>query len=152
MMQLSLDFNAFIDVCKRHGVRFLIVGGYAVAAHGHARMTKDLDVFVEATDENADTLMAALTEFGFGGIGLKAADFTEPGAVIQLGSPPVRIDLLTSIDAVSFDEAYDQHVEIEVDGRSVPFIGREQLITNKEATGRLQDLADVERLRSDDAG
>jgi hypothetical protein len=81
-MQLSLDFNAFIDVRKRHGVRFLIVGGYAVAAHGHARMTKDLDVFVEATDENADTLMAALTEFGFGGIGLKAADFTEPGAVI----------------------------------------------------------------------
>ena len=109
-------------------------------------------MFVEATDENADTLMAARTEFGFGGSGLKAADFTEPGAVIQLGYPPVRIDLLTSIDAVSFDEAYDQHVEIEVDGRSVPFIGREQLIANKEATGRLQDLADVERLRSDDAG
>lgn len=152
MMQLSLDFNAFIDVCKRHGVRFVIVGGYALAAHGHARMTKDLDVFVEATNENAAALMAALTEFGFGGIGLESSDFTAPGVVIQLGYPPARIDLLTSIDAVSFAEAFDQHVEFDVDGRPVPFIGREQLIANKEATGRLQDLADVERLRSVDSG
>jgi hypothetical protein len=152
MMRLSPDFNAFIDVCSRHGVRFIIVGGYALAAHGHARTTKDLDVFVEATPDNAVVLMAALSEFGFGGIGLEASDFSEPGAVIQLGYPPVRIDLLTALDGVSFAEAFEHHIEAPVDGRLVPFIGRAQLIANKEATGRLQDLADVERLRSDDVG
>ncbi len=150
MMRLSPDFNAFIDVCSRHGVRFLIVGGYALAAHGHARTTKDLDVFVEPTAENASVLMAALTEFGFGGIGLEASDFSAPGSVIQLGYPPVRIDLLTAIDGVSFAEAFAHHIEAPVDGRLVPFIGRDELIANKQATGRLQDLADVERLRSAD--
>lgn len=150
MMRLSPDFNAFIDVCKRHGVRFLIVGGYALAAHGHARTTKDLDVFIEPTPQNAAVLMEALTEFGFGGIGLEASDFSKPGTVIQLGYPPVRIDLLTALDGVSFADAYEHHIEAPVDGRPVPFIGRDQLISNKQATGRLQDLADVERLRSDD--
>ncbi|MGI9116130.1 MAG: hypothetical protein ACR2JV_00660 [Gaiellales bacterium] len=150
--RLSPDFNAFIDVCSRHDVRFLIVGDYALAVHGHPRMTKDLDVLVEATPENAALLMLALEEFGFGGIGLEAGDVVAPGAVIQLGYPPIRIDILTSIDGVSFDDAYGHRVDVEIGGRAVPFIGRDQLIANKEATGRLQDLADVERLRSNDAG
>lgn len=150
-MRLSPDFNAFIDACSRNGVRFLIVGGYALAVHGHPRTTKDLDVLVEPTADNADRTMTALTEFGFGGIGLEAADFAEPGAVVQLGYPPLRIDLLTSIDGVAFADAHASRVEIDVDGRSVPFISREHLIANKAATGRLQDLADVERLQSADA-
>ena len=148
-MQLNPDFNAFIDICARRGVRFLIVGGYALAAHGHPRMTKDLDILVGADPGNAECLLASLDEFGFGSLDLTAADFAEPGAVIQLGYPPVRIDLLTSVDGVEFEQAYADRVEIEIDGRPVPVIDRPSLIANKRATGRLQDLADVERLESD---
>lgn len=148
-MRLSPDFNAFVDACVARGVRFLVVGGYALAAHGHPRMTKDLDVLVEPEPANAERLIAALADFGFGAIGLTAADFTEPGAVIQLGYPPLRIDLLTSLDGVPFEEAYEGRVEIDVDGRPIPVIGRDALIANKRATGRHQDLADVERLESD---
>lgn len=148
-MRLSPDFNAFVDACSAKGVRFLVVGGYALAAHGHPRMTKDLDVLVDPAPGNADRLLAALEDFGFGSLGLTAKDFTEPGAVVQLGYPPLRIDLLTSLDGVAFEEAHAGRIEIAVDGRSIPVIGRDALIANTRATGRLQDLADVERLESD---
>ena len=148
-MHLHRDFNAFIDCCTARGVRFLVVGGYALAAHGHPRMTKDLDVLVEPDPSNAERLVAALGDFGFGTIGLETADFIEPGAVVQLGYPPIRIDILTSIDGVPFEQAYDRRADVDVDGRHVPVIGRDELIANKRATGRLQDLADVERLEAD---
>ena len=148
-MHLHRDFNAFIDCCAARGVRFLVVGGYALAAHGHPRMTKDLDVLVEPDPSNAERLVAALGDFGFGTIGLETADFIEPGAVVQLGYPPIRIDILTSIDGVPFEQAYDRRADVDVDGRHVPVIGRDELIANKRATGRLQDLADVERLEAD---
>jgi hypothetical protein len=148
-MQLSRDFSEFVDACSARGVRFLVVGGYAVAAHGHPRMTKDLDVLVDPARDNADRLVAALGDFGFGSVGLVAEDFIAPGEVVQLGYPPVRIDLLTSLDGVEFDAAYAGRVDVDIDGRSIPVIGRAELIANKRATGRLQDLADVERLEAD---
>lgn len=145
-MQLSPDFSAFFAVCRRHDVRLVVVGAYALALHGHPRMTKDLDVLVEPSPGNAAALMAALEEFGFGGIGLTADDFAAEGVVVQLGYPPNRIDLLTSIDGVPFADAFARRQVMTVDGTEIPCIAREDLLANKRATGRLQDLADVERL------
>ena len=145
-MQLSPDFSAFFAACRRHDVRLVVVGAYALALHGHPRMTKDLDILVEPSPANAGALMAALEEFGIGGIGLGPDDFVAEGVVVQLGCPPNRIDLLTSIDGVSFADAYARRQVMEIDGIEVPFIARADLLANKRASGRLQDLADVERL------
>ena len=145
-MRLDRDFKEFIECCIARDVRFLIVGGYAVAAHGHPRFTKDLDVWVWLDPDNARRLVAALNDFGFGSVGITEADFAEPGAVIQLGYPPKRIDLLTSADGVDFDVCYRDRVMIDVDGVSVPFIDVANLLANKRAAGRPQDLADVAAL------
>ncbi len=149
-MRLDLEFSEFIACCAAREVRFLIVGGYALAVHGHPRFTKDLDVWLWLDPENAERLVLALDDFGFGSLGLSAGDFTLPDTVVQLGYAPKRIDLLTSIDGVDFDAAWATRAEIDIDGRSVPFISRQDLITNKQAAGRLQDLADVAALEADD--
>lgn len=140
-MELDRDFSAS---CAAHEVRYLIVGGYAVAAHGHPRFTKDLDVWVWIDEQNANRLVAALADFGFGDLGLTPGDFLDEGSVIQLGYPPKRIDILTQVDGVRFDDCWPRRVEIEVGGQRVPFIAVDDLVANKKATGRLQDLADVE--------
>jgi hypothetical protein len=146
-ISLNRDFCEFIECCVAHEVRFLVVGGYAVAAHGHPRFTKDLDVWVWVDEHNARGLLAALSDFGFGSVGLTHEDFLEPNTVVQLGYPPKRIDLLTSIDGVNFDECDANRVEFELpSGTHVPFISLEDLRANKRATGRLQDLADLEAL------
>jgi hypothetical protein len=146
-MELDPDLSEFIGCCVARDVRFLVVGGYAVAAHGHPRYTKDLDVWVWVDAANADRLLAALDDFGFGSVGLAAEDFTRPGSVVQLGHPPKRIDLLTTIDGVEFDECWSRRVEIDVSGTTTAFIDLDDLIRNKRASGRLQDLADVEALQ-----
>ena len=145
-MELDKDFNEFVKLLGDNRVRFLVVGGYAVAAHGLPRYTGDFDAWIWLDAGNAELLITALDEFGFGGLGLTAGDFIEPGVVVQLGYPPNRIDILTSIDGVNFDEAWQRRFEIEIDGRTVSFIGRHDLIVNKTAAGRPQDLADVARL------
>ncbi len=145
-MHLDRDFSEFIACCVARDARFLIVGGYALAAHGHPRFTKDLDVWIAADSANAGRLLDALADFGFGDIGLQEGDFTAPDAVIQLGYPPLRIDLLTSIDGVEFDACYSRRVVTPIDGVPVPFLHSEDLIRNKRASGRAQDLADVEAL------
>jgi hypothetical protein len=150
-VELDRDFSEFIACCVERDVRFLIVGGYALAAHGHPRFTKDLDVWVWLDAANAGRLVAALEDFGFGSLGLTASDFGEPDVVVQLGHAPKRIDLLTSIDGVEFDDCWPVRVEIEISGRAVPFIDVDHLVLNKRASGRLQDLADVEALRASDA-
>jgi hypothetical protein len=109
-MELDRDFSEFIACCAARDVRFLIVGGYALAAHGHPRFTKDLDVWVWLDAENAARLIAALNDFGFESLGLTASDFTVPDMVVQLGHAPKRIDLLTSIYGVTFDECWPDHV------------------------------------------
>jgi hypothetical protein len=123
-----------------------VVGGYAVAAHGHPRFTKDLDIWVWIDVGNACRLVEALTDFGFGSLGLVEADFAEPGVIVQLGVAPKRIDILTSVDGVSFDDCWPTRVELEIAGTAVPFIDLDHLIVNKRASGRLQDLADADAL------
>lgn len=145
-MELDPDFSEFIACCVGREVRFLVVGGYALAAHGHPRFTKDLDVWVWVDPDNARRLVRALDDFGFGSLGLTESDFTEPGVVVQLGHAPKRIDILTSIDGVRFDDCWPARLEIGIGGVAVPFIDAAHLVVNKRASGRLQDLADAEAL------
>jgi hypothetical protein len=145
-MDLNRDFSEFIACFVARDVRFLIVGGYAVAAHGHPRYTKDLDVWVRVDPENASRIVDALADFGFGDLGLAAEDFLVDDVVVQLGREPQRIDLLTFVSGVEFDEAYANRAVLQIGEAEVPVIGREELRRNKLATGRLRDLADLEDL------
>ena len=145
-MTIAPDFREFAACVNAHEVRYLIVGGYAVAFHGHPRYTKDLDVWIERTLENAQRLLRGLGDFGFGSAGLEEDDFLEPEQIIQLGFPPLRIDLLTSLTGVEFEECYKKREALDVEGVHLPFIGLEELRANKRASGRHQDLADLENL------
>ncbi|MGZ8901172.1 MAG: nucleotidyl transferase AbiEii/AbiGii toxin family protein [Limisphaerales bacterium] len=145
-MELQKDIREFIASFLSHRVEFLLVGGYALAFHGAPRFTEDIDFLVRISPENAERIEAALASFGFQSVGISQADFLEPEQVIQLGRPPHRIDLLTSITAVSWEEAWSERQEVDLGGHKVSAIGREHLIVNKRASGRLQDLADVARL------
>ncbi|MBU6233120.1 MAG: nucleotidyltransferase [Acidobacteria bacterium] len=145
-MELDQDFNEFVQLLLANDVRFLIVGGYALAAHGAPRYTGDLDTWLWVNDHNADRMLVVLDSFGFGSLNITREDLLNPDTVIQLGYPPHRIDLLTGIDGVSFDEAWNRRMEVEVNGQQIPFISREDLITNKKAVARPQDLADVAKL------
>jgi hypothetical protein len=127
-------------------VRYLVIGGYAVALHGHPRYTKDLDIWVERSRENAQALLQALAQFGMGSLGLSEEDFLTPDQVVQIGYPPNRIDILVSISGVEFPECFDRRVEVLLDGVNVYFIDLQHLKQNKKASGRLQDLADLENL------
>ena len=146
MQLLTPDFIEFIESCAARDVRFLIVGGYAVAAHGHPRATKDLDVWILADPANADRLIQALDDFGMGSIGLTRDDFLEPDVVIQLGFPPVRIDILTSVSGVSFDDCWDNRIVVNVGSVEAGLISAPDLIANKRAAGRPQDLVDADIL------
>lgn len=119
----------------------MIVGGYALAAHGLPRATGDLDARIWTDGANARRLLIALDEFGFGGIGIELDDLTSPDCVVEMGYPPYRIDLLTRISGVDFDAAWERRVEVDLGGVIVPFIGGDDLIANKRATGRPQDVA-----------
>ena len=149
-MNLDRDFSEFVGFCINRDVRFLIVGGYAVAAHGHPRFTKYLDVWVRIDRGNAERLTEALGDFGFASLGLRPDDFLEPEVVIQLGHPPKRIDLLTSVDGVEFERCWERRIEIQVGEHSIPFISQPDLVANKRASGRPQDLADVDFLAGPD--
>lgn len=150
-MELDQDFNEFVALLATHDVRYMIVGGYALAAHGLPRATGDLDAWIWADPINAQRLLSALDEFGFGGVGIEEADLTSPDRVIQLGYPPYRIDLVTQISGVEFETAWARHIEVILDGVKVPFIAREDLIINKRATGRPQVIADVLRLTANES-
>lgn len=145
-MKLSKDLREFIELLSSHAVEYLLVGGHAVAYHGYPRYTGDTDFFVRCTSDNAQRLMRALDAFGFGDVGLAATDFETEGRVVQLGVPPNRIDIVTGISGVSFDEAWAGRVEGKLDGVAVPLIGKEALLKNKRASGRAKDLADVEAI------
>jgi len=149
-MTLSPDFREFIRLLNENKVRYLIVGGYAVAFHGHPRYTKDLDVWIEGRSSNIRRLLRALDAFGFGTLDLTVDDFLEPDTVVQLGRPPQRIDLLTDVDGVGFEESDEARRDADVDGITVRFIGMDQLRANKNASGRHQDRADLENLEDGD--
>ncbi len=143
---LNQDFKEFIQSLNDNGVRYLVIGGYAVAFHGHPRYTKDMDVWIAMDAENAANMVKALEQFGFASLGLQAADFLMPDQIIQLGYPPNRIDVITTAAGVDFETCYAARVQSEVNGVPVNFIDLENLKRNKKAAGRHQDLADVENL------
>jgi hypothetical protein len=145
-MPLPKGWRAFIESLNSIGVEYLNVGSVALAQHGFPRYTGDLDILVHNSPENGERLERALQAFGFGTLGLKAADFVGPYQVVQLGVVPNRIDLLPSITGVCFAEAWAERIEVELEGILIKFIGRKALIQNKKATGRPQDLADLAAL------
>jgi hypothetical protein len=148
---LNKDFKEFIELLGSAGVEYLIVGGYALAAHGHPRYTGDLDIWIRATPANIDRLLQALSRFGFGSLGLKREDFLQPDTVVQLGYPPSRIDLLTGLSGVDFDACYPKRVDMTIAGVRVPIIGLEEFRANKRASGRAKDLADLDSLDGKDS-
>jgi hypothetical protein len=146
-MPLTKDWREFIELLNSNGVEYLVVGAFAVAFHGFPRYTADLDLLIRPTPENADRVLRALSEFGFGKLGIEAVDLCSPGMVIQLGVKPNRIDLLTAISGVSFEEAWATRSDAQIEGTAARFIGRTELIRNKEQTGRAKDLGDAQELR-----
>ncbi len=143
---LNQDFKEFIQSLNDNRVRYLVIGGYAVALHGHPRYTKDLDLWIEMKPDNAAKMVKALEQFGFASLGLKAEDFLVPDQIIQLGYPPNRIDVLSTLEGIEFESCYTSRVQVEIDAVTVNFIDLENLKRNKKATGRTQDLADLENL------
>jgi hypothetical protein len=145
-MELQKDFNDLFECFNAHDVLYMIVGGYALAFHGCPRYTGDMDVYVKPDPQNAIKIMAAIRAFGFGSVGIEQQDFEKPDQVIQLGFPPVRIDLVTSITGVEWDDAYAQCAAGKYGDTPVRYIGRNAFIANKRAVGRKKDLADLEAL------
>jgi hypothetical protein len=145
-MSLQKDLREFIELLNALDVRFVIVGAFAVAYHGYFRYTSDIDLFIDRSDENAERIQSALEQFGFGDLSLTKQDLTQEDQVIQLGVAPNRLDLMTFLSGVTFDEAWASREYGNLDGLNVPFISREMLKRNKITCGRLQDLADVEYL------
>jgi hypothetical protein len=145
-MSLQKDLREFIELLSALEVRFVIVGAFAVAYHGYFRYTSDIDLFIDCSDENAERVHTALGQFGFGDLNLTKQDFTNEDQVIQLGVSPNRLDLMTFLTGVTFDEAWASREYGNLDGLNVAFISKEMLKRNKLACGRLQDLADAEYL------
>ena len=145
-MEIQQDFEELLALLNEHKVKYLIVGGYALAFHGAPRYTGDLDILVKVDKENADRVLATLVDFGFEQIDISIEDFKQPEMVVQLGVPPVRVDIITSLTAVDWEQAYGGRVPGVYGNVPVDYIGREQFIANKKAVGRKKDLADVEAL------
>ena len=145
-MIFNQDFREFIESLNKHNVRYLLIGGYAVALHGHPRYTKDLDIWIWMEETNAANLLNALKDFGFSSLPLVIEDFLKPDQIVQLGFPPNRIDLMTTPKGVDFNTCYASREEIEIEGLQVKLIDLNNLKINKKATGRHQDLADLENL------
>ena len=143
---MNPDFVDLLRSFNAADVRFLIVGAYALAVHGRPRATGDLDVWVEATADNASRVMRALLEFGAPLQDLDESDFASPGVTYQIGIPPGRIDILTELTGITFAEAWPQRLRRPFGDVDVDFIGRHAFIRNKRATGRAKDLGDIEGL------
>lgn len=141
---MNQDFVDLLRAFIAADVRFMIVGAYALALHGRPRATGDLDVWVDATTENAPRIMHALAEFGAPLADVRQADFATPGAVLQIGVPPGRIDILTDLTGITFQDAWPNRVTSAFGDVEVDFIGLEAFLRNKRATGRAKDLGDIE--------
>jgi len=142
------DFLEFVQICNKHNVKYLVVGGFAVSIYGYPRYTKDLDICVQMSEVNAEKLLRVIDEFGFSSLGLTKNDFLKPNFITQLGIEPLRIDILNDIDGVLFDEAWENRKMVKYDEVEVPFIGYNELLKVKLKAGRPQDIADVEKLKS----
>lgn len=140
---MNPDFRDMLLALSEEGAEYLLVGAYALASHGYPRATGDLDIWVRPSHENANRVWRALKRFGAPTLDLAPADLETPDIVFQIGIAPRRIDLLTSIAAVEFDAAWPERIEVDVEGLTVPVIGRAHLLVNKRSTGRPKDLADA---------
>jgi predicted nucleotidyltransferase len=146
-MVINEDLREFIKLLNANQVKYLVVGGYAVAFYGYPRYTKDLDFWLWIDRENAEKTVKTLADFGFASLALTPDDFLNPDNIIQLGHPPNRIDLITQISGVAFEPCYDNRQEVDFEGIRVNFISLDDLIANKKASGRLQDKVDTEKLQ-----
>lgn len=145
-MEIQEDFRELFALLNAHDVAYLIIGIYALAFHGAPRYTGDMDILVRPDGDNARRILDALDDFGFGSLALTIEDFTKPNQVAQLGVPPVRVDIVTSITGVSWEEAFAGRVAGQYGDIAVHYIGRKQFIANKQAVGRKKDLSDIEAL------
>jgi hypothetical protein len=148
-MEVQKDFKDLLALLNEHQVDYLIVGAYALGFHGVPRYTGDLDIYVKPDRVNAGRIMKSLKAFGFGSVGLTAADFEKQDSIVQLGFPPVRIDIITSLTGVPWGKATSNAVEGKFGDVAVRYLGRDELISNKRALGRKKDLADLEALGAD---
>ena len=145
-MEVKKDFRDLLALFNEHKVEYLVAGSYALAFHGAPRYTGDIDLYVRPSPDNADRILRALADFGFRFENLTSADFQAPERVIQLGVPPIRVDLITSLTGVTWEEAYAGRAAGRYGDVSVLYLGRPQLVANKRATGRKKDVADLEAL------
>lgn len=145
---LNKHFREFIELLEKNKVRYLIVGGYAVGLHGFPRYTGDLDVFIAISKENARSVLQSFRDFGFTDLGLSEEDFLEEEIVIEIGREPLKIQVLTGIDGVIFEECWLERKDVALSGKTIPFIGIESLLKNKAASGRAKDKIDLEELKS----
>jgi predicted nucleotidyltransferase len=145
-LHLAPDYKEFVELLNSKGIKYLIVGGYAVAWHGFPRFTGDIDFWLAISKDNAHKTVEALNEFGFGSLNITDEDFLQNDLVLQLGYPPVRIDLLTSLTDLDFDECYPKAIKANLDGIDTYVLDKESLIKNKRATGRKRDISDIEEL------
>lgn len=143
---LNNHFRDFIELLEKNEVSYLIVGGYAVGIYGFPRYTGDLDIFVALRSENAQKILQTLSDFGFSDLGLTENDFLEPDMVVEIGREPLKIQVLTGIDGVTFDECQKDKKEFLINGLKLPFIGIKCLLKNKKASPRAKDKIDFEEL------
>lgn len=150
MQQLPDDFRDLLSLLNEHEVNYLIVGGWALGVHGYVRATGDMDIWIKQSDENIQNLLAALKAFGVPE-GIESEFFKEKGNTFRMGSPPLQVEIITEASGIDFDASYANRILIEADGIDIPFIGYDDLVNNKRASGRLRDLADLEALGEDSA-
>jgi len=144
---LNPHFQAFIELLGKNKVRYLVVEGYAVGLHGFPRYPGPIDFFIAVSEENARSVLKTFSDFGFGGLGLSGKDFLEEEVVVEIGREPLKIQILTGIDGVTFEDCREERKEVELSGLDVPFIGIESLLRNKEASPRAKDKIDLEELK-----
>lgn len=145
-MEIQQDFRDLLQLFNETNVEYIVVGGYALAFHGVPRYTGDIDLWLKISKQNAENVIKALRKFGFGSIKLSPSDLTQKDQIIQIGYPPVRIDLMTSIDGVDWDDAFKNSLKSHYGDITINLISKEDFIKNKKATGRFKDLADIESL------
>ncbi|MFO7891769.1 MAG: nucleotidyltransferase [bacterium] len=148
-MEIQPDFKDLLELFNAHKVKYIIVGGYALAFHGAPRYTGDIDIYIKPDTQNAERIMQALDEFGFESAELTSEDLKNPDNVIQLGVPPVRVDIITSISGVTWEDAYSGCIDGKYGDVPVKYIGLNEFIINKRTTGRKKDLSDLEALGED---
>lgn len=145
-MEIQKDFRELLSLFNDHKVEYIIIGSYALAFHGYPRYTGDIYLLVNPASYNAEKILHALSDFGFGSLNLTIEDFTSPGMIVQPGVPPIRIDLMTSITGVTWEDAYNGSVGGHYGDIEVRYLGKNQYVANKKATGTLKDLADIEAI------